>query len=254
MDMRRRFLRLVVIAMIGLGVLLVVQITMDLTVPLSEGEISYFNLLVDVAVGFFTIWGLYWAASELALKPDLRLIIGREGPDPWTIEPLTVPSRAEIIAAEGIGREGPDPWSIEPLECRGDYLIGKEIFEDGNRVSRVIVGLILENTKPKAARYVRIELWAHDVPYFKDFVSKKDSFLYTVRSITMPNRGLLLQFCEDLVVYAGGTPVYLGRIAVDWPQGTRPERITFVARLYSLDSEPKEVTISHPIRWIEEAF
>ena len=66
----------------------------------------------------------------------------------------------------------------------------------------------------------------------------------------MQGEAVFLQFGEDLVVYEG-EGVYLGNIYVGWPEGTRPERITFAARLYSLEGEPKSFTVSHPIRWID---
>ena len=54
-----------------------------------------------------------------------------------------------------------------------------------------------------------------------------------------------------ILVYKGEM-VYSGDIEVGWPRGTHPEKITFVAELYSLEGEPKEVIVSYPIHWIKE--
>lgn len=70
MNMKVGFLAAVVIAVIALTVVLGLLAIFDLlAVPLTGSEVSFFNLLIDIAVGVFTVWGLYWAASELALKP-----------------------------------------------------------------------------------------------------------------------------------------------------------------------------------------
>ena len=86
-------------------------------------------MLVDVIVGVFTVWGLYWAATELALRPDLSLVITQ-----WSTR-----------------RDKADVWWIG----RDDH---------GRSSSLVRVCLFLENTKPKAAQYVRIVLRIRGVP------------------------------------------------------------------------------------------
>lgn len=120
------------------------------------------------------------------------------------------------------------------------------------RGSRIRVVLFLENTQPRAARYVQIVLRVHDVPRPERF---RGSYFYRgIWSDFFPQSEdcLSFQFGGDFVVYKGGM-VYSGDIEVDWPQGTRPEKITFIAELHSLEGEPKEVTVSYPIYWIKEA-
>ena len=227
-DMKILFLGAVGIAMIALSIEFVILVKFDWPiVPLTGSEISFFNLLIDIAVGVFTIWGLGWAASEFAgtqVKPDLHLIIGKESEDQQGIDPLT---------------------------NEADALIGRDVSTKGGVVvSRVIVGLFLENHRPKPAQYVRIELWVRDVPHPKEFVRNKEYFKFEVRDFAIRGQAVVLQFGEDLVVY-GGTGVYLGKIPVDWPQGTHPERIAFKAKLHNLESnQPKEVTVSRPIHWM----
>lgn len=224
--MKKGFLTAVVIVAIALIVALVVLAISDLpAAPLTESEISFFNLLIDIAVGVFTIWGLCWAASEFAraqVKPDLRLIIGKESADQRGIDPLT---------------------------NAADALIGRDVSMDGKPVSQVIVGLFLENTQPKAAQYVRVTLRVCDVPHIEKFVPIEGSFRHEPKINVVRGEAVFLQFDENLVVYKGDG-VQLGNIRVAWTQGIHPERITLVAGLYSLEGGPKEVAVSHPIRWM----
>ena len=220
------FLKAVKIAVIALITVLVALVMLFSSgVLAAETAISLYNLLIDIFVGVFTVWGLYWAASEFAgaqVKPDLRLIIGKESAD----------------------QQG-----IDPLMDAADALIGRDVFMNGEPVSWVIIGLFLENTQPKAAQHVRLNLRVCDVPCLKEFAPASDPFRYEPRVNVMRGEAVFLQFGEDLVVYKGDG-VHLGSIRAVWPQGTHPERITLVARLYSLGSEPKEATVSHPIHWM----
>ena len=66
---------------LSVAALIIVLILLNTLPPVltnSEG-ISLYATLVSIVVGFFTVWGLYWAASEFSeaqIKPDLELIIG----------------------------------------------------------------------------------------------------------------------------------------------------------------------------------
>jgi hypothetical protein len=230
MSMEIGFLKAVRIAVFALVIVLVVLVILALFNVLSaEVGISLYNLLVDVAVGVFTVWGLYWAASEFAkaqVEPDLHLIIGT-------------------------GR--PNQAGVEALKGAADPLLGWEgVFDDGKPVSWVVVGLLWENHRPKAGQYIRIELWVSDDVPCPKFVIDKEVFVFPIGHFSIEGSGIVLQFGEDFVAYgdAGG---YLGKILMEWPQSICPERITFKAKLFSLESsKPKEVTISHPIHWTEE--
>ncbi|NVM24001.1 MAG: hypothetical protein HWN68_19755 [Desulfobacterales bacterium] len=235
--MMNRFLKAIGALVIVLFIIAVVLIVLVRSgILLCEFGVSFFNLLVDIVVGFFTVWGLLWAGSQFAearVKPELRLIIGRVVPD----------------------HEG-----MVPLADASDELVGWEDSTPVGRVSGVIIGLFLENTRPKAAQYVRVVLRVRDVPRPKVFraVTRSpwdpddpfETFKYEPRVNTVQGEAVFLQFGQDLVIYEG-EGVYLGNIYVGWPGGTRPEGITFAARLYSLEGEPKSFTVSHPIRWID---
>jgi hypothetical protein len=225
--MKSSFLTAVVIAALALAVVLVLQIKSGFTVPLTEGKVGYLNLLVDIVVGFFTVWGLYWVASELALKPDLDLVIGNE------------------LVGAGSG---------EPLAGETDALIGQEtspfsrIFEP-----QVHVALFLENRNPKVARYIRVVLEVRDVPCPKRFERMRSVPHSEVVYARLEGEAMVFQFGEGLAVYKGAGKVYCESVTVVWPQGCYPKRITFVAKLSSSEGDSKERTVSHPIRWIEGA-
>ena len=168
--------------------------------------------------------GSEWAVSEFAraqVKPDLRLVIGKKK-----------------IAG-----------GVSPLMSEADALIGRDTVSHQFPVSKVIAGLFLENTQPKAARYVQVVLRVLDVPS-PESVDIGD-YHGGLANFRKQDGVLSFSFGEDLVVYKGEM-AYLASIAITWRRGTHPERITFVAKLCSLEGEPRKVTISHPIPWMED--
>jgi hypothetical protein len=225
MDVRTRFRTAVFITVIGLILFLIPLNTLSSFI--RGNRIGLYNLLIDIAAGVFTVWGLYWAASEFAeaqVRPDLRLIIGAEAAD----------------------QQG-----IDPLRSATDALIGRDSLVDGNSVSQVVVGLFLENDQPKAARFVRVTLRLRDVPRPLYFRPIDQSFKYKMNTNVVIGEAIFIQFGEDLLVYKGDG-VQLGNICIAWQRGVRPERIALVAGLYSLDSKPrKDVVVSRPIHWLE---
>ncbi len=122
---------------------------------LDEGEgFGLYNLLVDIVVGSFTVWALFWAASQFAeaqIKPDLYLIIGRESND---------------------------QTGVDPIRSQNEALIGRDDFIDALPVSQVIIGLFLENAKPKTATFVRLTLRVANVPNPIHFEPIENSFKY----------------------------------------------------------------------------
>jgi len=219
MDMKVAFRVAVIVAVVVLVIVLRLQITTDITVPLTEGKISYFNLLFDVVVGIFTVWGLYWAASELALKPELRL----------SIEPA---------------------WE-RTASKKSRALIGPK--EDG-----MLEGdLFLMNTQPRAARYIQVVLCVHSFPRPHVFSVEPVEGAYAdwVPFGAPMHRCLRVQFGDDFVIYKGEA-IYVGVLKVGWPDFSadasadyRPRDITFEAKFYSLEGEPKKEVISLPIIW-----
>jgi len=226
MDMKKVFLAAAMVAGIILIIALVTVRMLYLSSVLCDDiGVSIYGVFVDLVVGVFTIWGLYWAASEFAgaqVRPDLHLVIGREEADQKGVAPLT--NEADAL----IGRDSVPPV----LPC-----------------SWVVAGLFLENTRPKAARYVKVVVRVRDVPR-PESIDMWYGYHTGLVNFRRQGEALSFSFGEDLVVYKGEM-TYLTSIKMIWRQGTHPERITFLARLCSLEGEPKEVTVSHPIHWLD---
>jgi len=212
-----------VIAVIVLIIVLILLNTLPPIMSCSDG-ISLYGVIIDFFAGVFTVWGLYWAASQFSeaqVKPDLSLIIG---------------------AAHRIL---PPSVSIGQLE-------GQDNIHSGYvrpPVSQIVFGLLLENGNSKAAQFVRITLRLRDSQRPLKFEAIENSFrYYKPRVNTVQQEAIFLQFGEDLVVYKGDG-VYLGNVSVEWDKGKRPERLTLEVGLYNLIGEPKTVIISRPINW-----
>jgi hypothetical protein len=191
---------------------------------LTAEFISFSQLIIEMLLLPTVIIGFIITVVEFRktqIKPDLNLIAG-----------VKLPNQPKVASLTNIT----------------DPLIGQDTIND-QPVSQVIIGLFLENSQPKAAQFVRVTLRVSDVPRPERFFAIEDSFQYYKPMVnTITQEALLLQFDEDVVVYQK-EGVYLGNICVAWTQGTRPDRITLKAGLYSLESEPKEVSVSHPIVW-----
>jgi hypothetical protein len=186
--------------------------------------ISAFNLLVDIAVGALTIWGLIWAATEFAeaaRKSNLQLLPGRaSGPrlfDEW--------EGFSLVKGPPFHLPG---WYQVPLESRGPH---------------VVCGLYLENRSSKAGRYVHVvvRILANPAPIecqarlkYSDSQmrdpcqrSEKDSGEFSVSA----------QFEESLVVYQ--SPVFVGTLVLRWdaalPDYALPENMKLDYEVYTLD-------------------
>lgn len=188
-------------------------------------RVSVFSVIVDISIGVFTIWGLYWAASEFAeaqIKPDLHFIVG---------------------SVNELG--------IDALRNPTDSLIGISSQSPDHRMS---IGLFLENYQPKAAQYIRITLRIQDTPSPNSFEAFVQDFPYYMPRINLvkpplDDYAIFLQFDENLIVYKGDG-VYLGQIRIAWSKEIQPPKsISLRVGLYNLVGEEKFIIISHPIKW-----
>lgn len=209
-------------AAVGVGVVVLMGVALVLVMLVKSGflfwefGLGFFNLLTDIVVGGFTIWGLYWAASELALKPELRL-------------------------------------SIKPVSERtsSKWLYPDRLF--GSKKKGLLeLDLFLVNTRPKAARNIQVVLCYHSFPLPSFSVGPVEGAFPNWVPFGLPwSCCLRAQFGDDFVIYKG-FPVRVGVLKVGWPHlsaDNRPRELTFEVRLYSLESEPKKEVISFPIIW-----
>ena len=216
------FLRSIVIAVAFLVVFLLLLNTLPIfTMTLGDG-LALYGLILNIIIGIFTVWALFWAASEFSeaqIYPDLCLVIGAK-------------------VDEG----------IKPLINASDKLVGYDTVINEQPVSEVTIGLFLENTMTKAARFVRLILQIKDTPIPIEFRVPGNALFYKVNTNTMPGQVLFLQFGENLVVYKGHG-VQLGSVRAVWPQGIHPEKINLNVTIHNLYGEPKQVEIGREIEW-----
>ena len=145
---------------------------------------------------------------------------------------------------------------IEPVRESDDALIGRDVswgllglLRGRKPRSRLGFGLFLENDQEAPAQYVRVNLYAREVPTPLMFSVIPNLSKYEVVTTTIPDeRAVLLQFRDDLVIYPG-TGAYLGVVYIDWLKGIHPDKIVLEARIYSFKTIPTTYTISRPISW-----
>jgi hypothetical protein len=199
-----------------------ISIKYDVVSP--SDSISLFNLLVDVVIGIFTVWGLFWAASEFAesaVKPVLRLLPVEGG-------------RSQIMATRG--------RKFSPLKGRSPFYISGRTKESPRTVEpkrdpHILFNLYLENEKSRAGRhvYLVVRVCAAPAPsaceysYFGKVLGRTDP---DATDITISR-----QFPENLVVYQ--SPVYAGALRMRWDanfsDSALPKRVVLDYDIYTLD-------------------
>ena len=227
MTTKQWFARLAVISLVLLALVFTLfnfNVFPGVVMSYNDG-ISVFGLAVSLVAGVFTVWALYWAATEFSeaqVKPDLRLLIGRP-----------------------TSRLGTTPLYSDTEELRGQEVGFPERHDP---VSRVDFGLFLENKNPRAAQFVRITLRLDDCQTPVKFHALLDNFILPPIPNYIENEAIFLQFGNDLVVYPIDG-IYIGAVRVEWETIARPERLVVNARLFNLVGRPQQTVVSHPIIW-----
>jgi hypothetical protein len=168
----------------------------------SPGDgISLFNLLVDIVIGIFTVWGLFWAASEFtesAVKPVIQLFPGK--------------SNEPVVA----GNWGMIEYSLmkkPPFFIPGWYET-RNIGGTSKRLPNIACGLWLENEQSKAGRFVRVVVRILSTPApFQCVLVRKPLEKRPESGQEDPQTDQLtleVQLEESLAVYQ--TPVYIGEL------------------------------------------
>jgi hypothetical protein len=199
--------------------------------------INILNLLVDTLVGFFTVWGLYWAASEFAesaRKPDLRLLPGRYKSEQF----------------RGLELDHPDVtgnsycfMSSPPFRIRG-WPVGDTPDASLVYSGFMLLGLFLENQEPKAGRYVRVVLRVHATPApslceFRHSSLMPDHSPIRIQGERDASLGHIIvpvQLADHVVVYQS-PPIFMGTLHMRWdPSHTRlPKTIVIDYVTHTLD-------------------
>lgn len=193
--------------------------------------ISIFNLLVDIVIGFFTIWGLYWAGkefAEFAIKPKIHILLGKDK-DP---EFKNDPSNYSIVHTKPLILPG---WE--------KLYLGSGAYTNNPTVR---CGVYLENKKSKAGRNIQIVFNISSNP-----VLDHCSFSYlsgcrpngsksNVKGEKIPSNNafkISVRFTSGTVVYQA--PILVGELKLVWNSnieiGELPEYITMDYDVYTLD-------------------
>ena len=212
MTHKRVFLGCAIVGFLGLCVSCLALIALAVAGFLQPPTgVAVFNLFVDIVVGVFTVWGLFWAASEFSeqsLKPQLGLILGEQ----------------EI----NDGKPAYNPIDSTKLSvCGHTSLQGQGWVE---------IGLFLENRRPRMAERIQLAIEVESNPQVSGVSPKLGSSVYKYHENITRNK-VVLRFEDDLVVYQG-EGVLLGVLRVDWPQAPLPSVCELRHTIYKAEGRP----------------
>lgn len=217
------------VLLLSCACLLLLVLTAINHIKLSDG-ISLFNVLVDIVVGIFAIWGLSWAASqfaEFAVKPSLQLLPGKVD---------------KLYAFDGITR--PFLVSKPPFRVNGWFkkpTVGGPPLRDPH----LLCGLYLTNEKPKAGRYIHLVARIHATPVparceFQHRSAMPDKSPLRIEAEKETRNAyftLSVRLTDELVVYQA--PVFIGDLTVHWDaqlaDAEAPKRLLIDYDMHTLD-------------------
>ena len=196
--------------------------------------IGCFNLLVDIVIGTFTIWGLYWAArefGEFAVRPAVHLLPGKK-------------SEPELL--EGFGRPimVPGPPFIVP-----GWFLKPSMSGTPKRLPHLVCCLYLKNTKPKAARFVHLVLRILATPapshcHFRHIDAMPENSPLSIQADRDAHNGgyvISVRFADHVVVYQEA--VYVGNLVVQWDSLLNdqevPKRVGIDYDVYTLEGNTR---------------
>jgi hypothetical protein len=180
--------------------------------------IAGYTLLLEFVVGIFTVWGLFWAAtefSEFAVKPDVHLLAER--------------------AIGSQQKRRPQP------ECSSTFIVSELTQFRGGTGFRA--SLHLENSNRKPARNIALTLKVRSEPCpwpwsFKQITALPEEVSSEHHpQIQNGELRIWVRFSNELVVY--DHPVFIGNLEVVWDNELKicdlPEVVVVDYDTYSLD-------------------
>jgi hypothetical protein len=196
-------------------------------------KISIFNLWIDMVVGFFTIWGLGWAASEFAesaVRPSLKLLPGK------MVKPY-------LAGWEGLQDLDHSLIETPPFVVDGWTQIRQAGGRPPSRAPTMACALFLDNEKSRAGRYVQVVAHVLSTPAPRSCWFRHHGFQAGESKVDgAPNTNtghwtLPLRFSEGLVVYQ--SPVFVGDLFLQWdkaiPDDQLPEEVVLQYETHALD-------------------
>lgn len=185
--------------------------------------IGLFNLLVDIVMGVFTIWGLFWAASqfsEQSIKPRMRLL-------------------------PGLVKDGPGDAECIPVVESPAQLPGYVRSGGRGKGGRLDVGLFLENRKPKIAQHLQIVIEIDSQPPTYNIHPESP---YECQWNVINRNKVIMQFEESLIVYMGHG-VHIGKLGLLWEQSPLPDSCRLSYTIFKSEGKPDSGTCDVAIRW-----
>ena len=208
----------------------------------AAGAIATLNLWVDIAVGAFTMWGLYWAATEFAeasVRPSVEVV-------------LVPPSSGDDTPAYELH---PANWaynisSVDRLPVFGMCNVASSYGLGGPSVQ---VGIALKNTSTRAARYIQIRLRMATAPAPEAAMLTRHFPAPSAEDEPQFYKGAVVsaQFAEDLVVYQ--TEAIVGIVEFAWsyeiPLEDLPRDLLVEYEVHALDGSSKGTVSVDNLVW-----
>lgn len=196
----------------------------------SSKGISLFSVLLDIIIGFFTIWGLYWGASEFsdfAARPRLQLLPGKMDA-PRALDVIVKPSLVSLVSEPPFRVNG---WFKKPV-----------IHNPPKKGPHLECGIFLVNTKPKEGRYIHLvmRVSSSPTPSSCKFQLRNDwhtSEPRVEKDAPQDSFTLSVLLPDELVVYQ--SPVFIGDLIVRWDtkltSAEVPRKLLIYYDVYTLD-------------------
>lgn len=204
--------------------------------------IPLINLWVDVVVGIFTVWGLWWAATEFAesvVKPAVRLLPGNANNPLMNEYYDPIPGSLSGVRAYSLVKHPP----FRVVGWQEMVTGASSSIRTWSYHPHVACGIYLENEAARAARHVRLVLRVRVAPppSFCEFVhgpySIKNPRALGEYDSDTDYTTVSAQFAEDLVVYE--SPVLVGQLLLCWDDDLGVEQLPHNLHLdydvYTLD-------------------
>ncbi|MFW6116375.1 MAG: hypothetical protein ACOC6F_01490 [bacterium] len=197
--------------------------------------IAGYTLVLDFVVGIFTVWGLFWAATqfvESTKRPAVRVRFAN---------PMNVP----FLNLSGILSY---PLEGRPPNQATGWMKIRVLSGPPRNIPNIACGMYLENKASREGRHIVAVLEVDATPrptaclfHHRGFAVRKNRVHGEIDPEGV-SHSLSIQFAEQLVVYQ--SPVLVGELFIRWNEDlTRDELPDYVAveyDIYTLDGAHHE--------------
>jgi hypothetical protein len=199
-------------------------------IPWATG-ISLLSMAVDIVIGIFTIWGLYWAAlqfTDWSAKPQIKLVLGCVNSVPEDAQELhtdqdPLPPRRQTIPSTLAASLGP-------------------VLRTPKRVPGTVLDVYVTNTARKAAQSIvlTLEFRSSVSPSGYAFSYSGDSgYAGTIADAYVEGVRVSLALSDSIVLYNNQSLLWVGRLWVNWSgeliPTDLPATLTVAYKIHTLD-------------------